>query len=146
MSIAARRTVVTVVWALVGLMLIWRGLPYAGWEQDPDIVGLQGDQRWIALALSIVVGIGKGFTALKKGARRAATHIHRCGEQAPVWTVFSPVMILLVAGMIGLGVALRLSPYDPDIKAWVVGVLYPAIGLSLLIGGFLARSVAPFDD
>lgn len=146
MSIAARRNVVFVVWAAVGLMLIWRGMPYAGFESDPEIVGLTGNDRWIAVGLAILVGIGKGFTALKKGARRAATHIHRCGESAPLWTVFSPVMILLVAGMIGLGLALRLSPYDADIKAWIVGVLYPAIGLSLLIGGVLARSVAPFDE
>ncbi len=141
MSISARRNVVFLVWAAVGVMLIWRGLPYTGFRELPDVVGLEGNDRWIAVAVAIVVGFGKGFTALRKGARRAVTHIEKQGAQAPFWSVFSPVMILLVLIMVGAGLALRLSPYDDGIKAWIVGILYPAIGIALFIGGFLARSV-----
>jgi hypothetical protein len=143
MTVAGRRNVVFVVWAAVGVMLIWRGLPYAGLREVPDVIGLEGSDRWIALGAALLVGVGKGFTALKKGARRAVTHIYSQGEQAPAWGVFSPVMIGLVAIMVAFGLTLRLSPYDADIKAWVVGILYPAIGVALFIGGLLARSVAP---
>lgn len=149
MSVQGRRNVVCIVWTLVGLWLIWRGLPYAGVVENAEIFEqldqrqLTGASSWIALGLALVVGIGKGMSALKKGARRAVTHILAQGEEAPPWTVFSPVMVLLVAIMVGAGLALRLSPYDPAIKAWVIGILYPGIGVALVIGGLLARTVAP---
>jgi hypothetical protein len=127
----------------VGLMLIWRGLPYVGLRSVPDVESLTGSQTWIAGACGLVLGVGKGFTALRKGARRVATQIVSRGEDAPAWSVFSPFMILLVALMVGLGLTLRHAPYDPTTKAWVVGILYPGIGVALLIGGWLARTAAP---
>ncbi len=144
MSQQGRRGVVMVVWVAVGLMLIWRGLPYAGLRDHVDVpVSLDGNQTWIALGIGLIVGIGKGLTALKKGARRAARQIIDRGEQAPPWTVFSPTMVLLVGLMVGAGLALRHSPYDPTVKAWIVGILYPGIGVALIIGGLLALSVDP---
>lgn len=146
MSQQARRMVVCVVWFAVGLMLIWRGLPYAGLRAtpaNPDFTPLAGAQTWIALAVAAVVGIGKGFTALRKGARRAVRQIVDHGERAPAWSVFSPFMILLVALMVCAGLALRLTPYDPVVKGWVIAILYPAIGVALVIGGLLALRVEP---
>ena len=143
MSQQGRRRVVMVVWVAVGLLLIWRGLPYTGLRESASVEGLTGASSWIALALGIVVGVGKGMTALRKGARRAARQIVDKGEQAPAWSVFSPAMILLVGLMVGLGLALRHGPYDAGIKAWVVGILYPGIGVALIIGGWLALSVEP---
>ena len=143
MSKQGRRTVVMVVWVAVGLLLIWRGLPYTGFRAEPDVVALAGNARWIALAVAVVVGIGKGLTALRKGARRAATQIEAKGEQAPAWSVFSPFMIVLVGLMIALGLVLRTADYDATVKAWVVGILYPGIGVALILGGFLALSVEP---
>jgi len=146
MSQQGRRLLVCIVWMAVGLLLIWRGLPYAGFRSDPTVTSLHGNQRWIALAIGLVLGLGKGFTMLRKGARRAATQIVSQGERAPFWTIFSPFMILLVAVMVGAGLALRLSPYDPTVKAWVVGILYPGIGVALIIGGWLALSVEPLPS
>lgn len=146
MSINGRRNIVCLVWTAVGLLLFWRGLPYDGLRPEPDVVALSGASTWISLAVALVVGVGKGFTALRKGARRAATHIERQGPEAPWWNVFSPVMIGLVALMVGAGVALRLAPYDPVVKAWIVGTLYPAVGVALVIGGQLVRTVAPFPQ
>jgi len=143
MTISARRNVVSVIWTLVGLLLIWRGLPYLGIREVPEVVGLAGTSTWIALAIAVVVGIGKGMSALRKGARRAVTHIERQGERAPWWNVFSPVMYVLVAIMIGAGIALRTAPYDAGVKAWVIGILYPAVGVALMIGGQLVRRVEP---
>lgn len=145
MSIQGRRNVVFVVWAAVGVMLVWRGLPYTGFREVADVTSLQGDSRWIAVAAAVVLGFGKGFSALKKGARRAVTHIESKGPEAPMWTVFSPVMILLVAIMVAFGLTLRYAPYDAEVKAWIVGILYPAIGLALVVGGLLARTVPPFE-
>jgi hypothetical protein len=146
MSVPGRRNVVFVVWAAVGVMLVWRGLPYTGFREVVDVTALQGNDRWIALGAAVIVGIGKGMSALKKGARRAVTHIEKQGADAPMWSVFSPVMIVMVALMVGAGLALRLSPYDAEIKAWIVGILYPAIGLALMIGGLLARTVPPLPS
>jgi len=150
MSQQARRMVVCVVWVAVGVMLIVRALPYLGFTaSDPvtrDFTPLAGSQVWIALAVALVLGLAKGFTLLRKGARRAAKQIVARGETAPFWTVFSPYMIVLVLLMVGAGLAIRLSPYDPTIKGWVVGALYPGIGLALMIGGLLALSVEPLPD
>ena len=143
MTANGRRKIVCFVWTIVGFMLIWRGLPYAGLIDDPGIVGLTGSSTWIALGIALIVGIGKGMSALRKGARRAVTHIVKQGETAPWWNIFSPVMYLLVAVMIAAGLALRLAPYDADVKAWIVGILYPAVGVALLIGGQLVRRVDP---
>jgi len=131
------------VWTIVGLLLFWRGLPYVGVRDVPGVVGLAGSQTWIALAIAAVVGTGKGMSALRKGARRAVTHIVRQGERGPWWNVFSPAMYVLVAIMIAAGIGLRRAPYDADVKAWVIGILYPAVGVALLIGGQLVRRVDP---
>ena len=143
MSQQGRRRVVAVVWMAVGLMLIVRGLPYAGLLHFGDTVGLTGNDTWIALGLGIVVGIAKGCTLLRKGARRAVRNIVDAGESAPAWTVFNAYMIVLVLVMIGAGLVLRLAHYDAHVKAWVVGILYPGIGIALIIGGWLATSVEP---
>ncbi len=124
-------------------MLIWRGLPYVGLIADPDVVGLEGANSWGALVAAGGVGVAKGFTALRKAGRRAVTHLIAMGEDAPFWTLFAPRMLPLVGLMIGLGLVLRLAPYNPMTKAWIVGILYPAIGVALLIGGQLVRSAAP---
>jgi hypothetical protein len=112
-------------------------------SERTDFTPLSGNQTWLALGLALVLGLGKGFTMLRKGARRAARQIEDRGERAPIWTVFSPFMVLLVALMIAAGLAIRLTPYDKDVKGWVVAILYPAIGLALMIGGLLALSVEP---
>lgn len=143
MSVNGRRNVVAVIWVAVGVLLFWRGMPYLGLSEDPDIVGLTGSDTWIALAIAVVVGVGKGMTALRKAARRLARRIEDQGEQAPAWKIFPPVMFLLVGLMIAAGLALRLAPYDDGVKAWVVGSLYPAIALALVIGGVLVRTVEP---
>jgi len=45
--------------------------------------------------------------------------------------------------MIVLGVTLRTAEYDATVKAWTIGILYPGIGVALLIGGLLARNATP---
>ena len=143
MSTTARRSIVSLVWTAVGLLLIWRGLPYAGLRAAPEVKGLAGAETWAALAIAVVIGIGKGMSALRKAARRAATRIERQGEAAPWGKVFSPVMFLLVAIMVAAGLGLRHAPYDAGVKAWVIGILYPAVGLALLIGGWIVRRAEP---
>ena len=147
MSQKNRRAVVCFVWFAVGVMLIARALPYLGLRpSDPatrDFQPLEGSQVWIALAVALVIGLGKGFTLLRKGAQRAARQIVDRGEEAPVWSVFSPYMVMLVLAMIAAGLAIRGVPYDATVKGWVVGVLYPGIGLALMIGGLLALGVEP---
>ncbi|MHC4954932.1 MAG: hypothetical protein ACYTGZ_13680 [Planctomycetota bacterium] len=143
MTVTGRRNIVSIVWTVVGVFLFWRGLPYAGLLEVPDVVGLTGSNTWIALVVAVVVGIGKGMSALRKGARRAVTHIVRQGDRGPWWNVFSPTMYVLVAIMVAAGIGLRTAPYDAAVKAWVIGILYPAVGVALVIGGQLVRRVDP---
>jgi hypothetical protein len=145
MSQQGRRRVVAVVWIGAGIFLFIRGMPYNGLWHSTEVVSLSGNDTWIALGIGLLVGLAKGFTLLKKGARRAVTNIVKRGEYAPWWTVFAPSMILLVGLMIVFGVALRKAPYDDTVKAWLVGSLYPGIGLALVIGGLLATSVPPLE-
>src|SRR5688572_6938120 len=85
MSQQARRMLVCIVWFAVGILLIWRGLPYTGLTASDaatrDFTPIPAESTWIALAAAVVLGLGKGFSALKKGARRAATQIVARGER-----------------------------------------------------------------
>jgi hypothetical protein len=141
MTISGRRKVIGLLWAAVGLLLVWRGLPYTGLRAVPAVRGLAGSSRWLALALGALLGVAKGLTALRRSARSVVHGITARGEEAPAWSVLSPFMVLLIATMVGLGLMLRLAPYDPLVKAWAVGVLYPAIGTALILGGYLVVSL-----
>lgn len=141
MSISGRRKIIGVLWAVVGLLLVWRGLPYLGLRTVPEVRGLEGASRWLALGLGALLGVAKGLTALRRSARSAVRGITVRGEEAPAWSVLSPFMVLLIVSMVGLGLLLRLAPYDPLVKAWAVGVLYPAIGTALILGGYLVVSL-----
>lgn len=145
MSISGRRFLVCLVWSAVGVMLILRGLPYAGFCEGVDVAHLEGSERWIAIGAAVLVGCGKGFTVLKKSARRIVGNIIQRGESAPPWSVFGLPMILLIGLMVGGGMALRLAPYDENLKAWIIAILYPGIGLALIIGGLLTLTAEPLD-
>jgi hypothetical protein len=88
-----------------------------------------------ALGFACVVGFLKGMTVLKKAARRNVLNLIEAGPEAPLRSVFPIRLVALVAFMMGLGFAIRLAPYDPVTKAWVIGILYPGIGFGLMIGG-----------
>ena len=68
MSVQGRRNVVCVVWAAVGVLLVWRGLPYTGFREVPEIVGLRGSNSWIAVAAFAVVLSGCELEVLNPGA------------------------------------------------------------------------------
>ena len=143
MSQQGRRWVVAIVWMAVGVMLIVRGLPYAGVVHWEGVTGLTGSSTWVALAIALAIGVGKGLTVLKSAAARAAAQIVAAGPKAPFWSVFTVRMLVLVGLMIAFGLAIRKLDYDPSIKAWLVGILYPGIGIGLIIGGWEATTVAP---
>ena len=80
-------------------------------------------------ALLAVYAASRGFVAVVRALDVAYDH-----EQQRGW---------LSTRLVGFGLTLRYAPYDADVKAWIVGILYPAIGVALFIGGLLARSVDP---
>lgn len=141
LSQRARRSLLAIIWIGVGGMLFSKGLRYAGvwpevWSAE-DLVTLTPAQAWWALALALLIGLLKGLTVFRKAAARATADILADGALAPFWRVFRPRMLLLIVLMIAAGLAVRLLPYDAHLKAWIVAIVYPGIGLALMIGGLL---------
>lgn len=102
---------------------------------QPDVDGaLWGQDALMALGAAAVLGFVKGGTVMRSAAHRARTRIIRRGRTAPPWTVFEPAVLILIVGMMGLGFAIRLAPYPEVYRPWVVGVVYPAVALALIIG------------
>lgn len=117
-----------------GCLLSWRSLPYLGLVQT-DTVSLTPGELPMALGLALVVGVLKGWFMLRKSAEFAGRRMLREGLDAPWWTLFRPPVLLLLGVMVAMGVGLRHGPYDDQIKAWLVGIGYPAIAIALWIGG-----------
>jgi len=134
MTLEARQRLYVLFWASAGTVVLWRGLPYLGWTSMGDVVGLHGADRWIATALGMAFGVVQGVTALRMAGRRAVDRMVAAGPEASPLTLLRPGTVLLVGVMIGLGLLVRKAPYDPEVKAWVIGILYPGVSLSLYLG------------
>lgn len=134
MTLPTRQKLYALFWASAGAVVLWRGLPYLGWADWGHVAGLQGADRWIATAIGLVFGVVQGVTALRMAGRKAVDRMVEAGAVASPLTMIKPATVLLVGVMIGLGLLVRKAPYDPGIKAWVVGILYPGVSLSLFLG------------
>lgn len=134
MTLPTRQKLYALFWASAGAVVLWRGLPYLGWVSWGHVVGLNGFDRWLATGLGLAFGVLQGVTALRIAGRKAVDHMVAVGPEASVLTLFRVKTVLLVGVMIGLGLLVRKAPYDPDVKAWVVGILYPGVSLSLFLG------------
>lgn len=132
MSILGRCRLYGLLWWVAALILAARARPYFG--EGAGALGLSGQDAAIAGGAALIVGVGKGVSVMRRAAERARSRIMRRGATAPPWSIFEPGVVLLIVGMMGLGMAIRLAPYPEHYRPWVVGITYPAVALALLIG------------
>ena len=90
---------------------------------------------WLAVIvpLAALLGFLKGALVLRKTAARSAARIETMAERTPWWQLFNPATYLLIAGMMGFGVACRWAGAHWHVIG-IVGVLYLLIGIALLFG------------
>lgn len=128
MSILGRSRLYGLLWWIAALTLSARARPYFGEG------GLEGRDAWIALGAAAALGVIKGRSVMRDAAGRARSRILRRGPTAPPWSIFEPGIVLFVLAMMGLGFAIRAAPYPEAYRPWLVGVIYPAVALALVIG------------
>ncbi|MCE2929407.1 MAG: hypothetical protein LW817_07240 [Candidatus Caenarcaniphilales bacterium] len=122
------------IWALVGIRIISRGLPWL----EPYFS--QPDWHLSLLLVSLIIAGGKAFSVLKKAAARNLGNLEKISDK-PInyligWLILYNVKgCVFIALMMGLGIGLRhlrefhhADPYN------LFGFLYLGIGLALVIG------------
>lgn len=127
------------VWLAVGLYLLPLGLKFLT-EQSlipPPSAPLlnflgsflsQGNAIVILIASGLFVGYFKGRYVLGKSAERESARIKALPNPAPVQQLYSKRFYILVALMMGIGMAMRLVPLD--VRGWVD----VAVGAALING------------
>ncbi len=136
MTLTTRRRVYAGLWVFAAALLMVRAIPYLeelargrGVNSGPLALG-------ISIGTALVIGYVKGRFVLRKAARKAVARLAQQGDTAPLRTVFPTKLVVLVASMMALGLALRSAPYPEGVKYWLVGILYPGIGMALLWGAW----------
>lgn len=133
MSVDARCRLYGGLWVFAAALLAGRALVYYGVGEGVDVV-LRGREAAVALAVAVALGVLKGATVMRRAAWRARARIGAAGPRAGVWSVFPWSVLLLLGGMMALGWVIRRAPYPDEWRAWLVGIVYPAVAIALLIG------------
>jgi len=110
-----------VTWSVVGAMLLTMGVRWLRAGSWPFLP---------LLAIAAAIGVAKTVLVLRRTALRITDRIRDRGDDRCIGGFFSWRTWLFVAAMMGLGVVVRSSP----IRAEVVGVVYVAVGVALLLG------------
>lgn len=105
------------IWTCVGIMLVVRGFGWIG----------PGFSRWL-IVLGIFLGMAKSFAVLDKVARKNIERISRMKDKTCLGAVYTWKTWLMVAMMMGFGIALRTLTE----LGRIVGTIYVAIGWALL--------------
>ncbi len=112
-------------------------LAAAVWLVGASILGARGviylsRSHWAAwlVALALVIGVVKGHLVLDRVARKAVVRIRMRGRERCLFGFFSWKSWLLIACMMGGGIALRNSGAPPAF----LGVLYMAVATALVYG------------
>jgi hypothetical protein len=132
-------------WLGVGLYLLPLGIHFllSGAKQpEPHMylyqlfasIGVRGEQ---AALLLIAVGLGLGHlkskAVLSKAVDKGVRHIQSLPLKAPLYAVYTPKYLLLLAGMVLLGMSLKFFHVPFDIR----GLVDVAIGSALINGSML---------
>jgi len=112
------------VWSVVGVLLAYFGVRWALAWNSPWV--------WPLLGVAGLVGAGKAVAILWRAADRIVNRIRERGDDRCLGGFLSWKTWILVLCMMGLGRLLR----SGLIAREIVGFLYFAIGLALLVGSF----------
>jgi len=115
-QVKTRIFVAALLWSGIGAMLMVRGL-----------LAVSGSGREIWLAAAIVLGGIKSRLVLDRLVRRNMLRLAKLDGARCLGGVYSAKTWLMVAAMIGLGRALRLSP----VPIWITGLIYMTVGWGL---------------
>lgn len=135
-SVRVHLMVAALMWTAAGVMLVTRALIWLVRIDAGLAIGLG--------AVALVIGGAKGWFVLRKSARRISNRIHGRGDGRCIGGFISWKTWLLVAVMMGSGIALRHS----TMSRTILGVVYLAIGTALLSASvhFWARLFTHHSD
>lgn len=112
--------------------LVWSGVGIGLGTAGTRWLSVHGGAwRWSWWTAALAVGIAKGHFVLGPRAEANARRIAASAPVRPLHEAFSGATWILVAGMMVLGFTLRHS----GIPWGIVGWIYTAVGVALLVGG-----------
>ncbi len=121
-------------WGMVGFGLLMAGLIFLFGRRtlgtlpgEQSGIGLtEGIGFWVALAIGFI----KGKFVMTKVGQKNMARIESLPEPSPFYRTFSIKSWIMVLGMIALGRLIRLG----GAPSFIVGAIYVAVGVALLIG------------
>lgn len=120
-------------WCLVAAGLLARAAGFWALARQRD--GRSTALLGAILAGAVVVGWLKGTLILRRSAARNLARIARLPEPLRAWQAFTPGYVLLIAGMILLGVAIRAGAAQGWLGGWA-----SALGIYVAVATALASS------
>lgn len=143
----SHRTLITIsglIWFSVGGMLLYKGLNFLVAASKAD-----GGSLWlnhlatlvgglelaviVLVAIALLIGYLKGTRVLAKSADKGSNHIQSLPNPAPVHKMYKPGYFVLLAVMVGLGVAMNVFSVPLDVR----GFVDTAVGAALVNGSMV---------
>lgn len=113
------QTVETAYYPLIGSLVPYMG----GWEQTVLVL----------VALGLIIGHFKGRYVLGKSAKRGVERIAAFPNPTSFANIYSPKYLILLAGMVALGISIKVFGLPNDIR----GFIDVAIGAALINGALI---------
>ncbi len=142
------------IWLAAGFSLLFKGLRFisdATRSSDTlcfrfqELFGSSQQAGTVLIAAALLIGFLKGRFVLAKTVRRVALRILAQPLPIRLGSVYAPSYWIVIASMIGLGVAIRFLPIPIDVR----GFIDVAIGSALINGAMLyfraARGALTYD-
>lgn len=125
-----------IIWILVGIRIGLRGLTWLQpYFENPD-------WKLSFLALSVIIGLAKGLTVLKKAVQKKLPHLEKIDDHPSNYFIgwiklFGPAGCILITLMIGIGFTLRYMRAhmnaDPNN---IFGFIYLGIAMAIIGASF----------
>ncbi len=110
-------------WLGLGGMLFVRGI-----SSLLQVEGLL--MQVFCVVLAILLGTYKGWDILGPVAEKNLLRLRRLPQPSPLWQVFSRATWIIIAGMMCIGILLRIAPLPDGLRATVL----MAVGIGMLYG------------
>ena len=123
----------------LGINFIMRGWTFVGFSSDgysslflklSALIGDNGSTCATLIAFAMLLGYVKGNFVMKKTALGTFTRISALPNPAPLSKLYTKANYILVAGMMGLGLLMKVSGLTYDIR----GFVDTAVGIALIQG------------